>query len=174
MLKRILATALFCSVVIATTFKFSVSEERLMLCALGADVSLLSEKGCYQYFYVFGVSPELKDIVQRGYGISPILSANTETRFLIAKQLISSGVDINQPNPTDGLNMPPIHSTILQDDLEGFNWLVRNGADLNIIYEQTGEDVLTFLNAMYLEHPTHNRQHMRELILNSPIIYSGS
>ncbi|MDP2574418.1 hypothetical protein Q8W40_19660 [Vibrio penaeicida] len=166
MIKKITGATLVCLLTVTLIFKISVSEERLMLCTLGSDIALLDANHCYKYFSTFGISPELVEVVQDEYGISAILSAETEFRFLMAGQLIEAGVNVNTPNTTDSLNIPPIHSTILQDDLRGFNWLLDNGANLQATYTRTGENAYVFLNSIYTKNPTDNRKKMIELISN--------
>lgn len=160
MIKKIIGSAIALVLTFTFVIKLSISEERIMLCTLGSNILFLDDRSCYSYFSFFGISDELQQIVKEEYGISAILSANTKTRFNLADELINLGIDINSSNPADGLNIPPLHSTIVQDDLIAFDWLLTNGADAHITYHETGENAFEFLNNTYAKKPTANREKM--------------
>ncbi|GAB7223815.1 hypothetical protein VoSk93_30320 [Vibrio owensii] len=158
-------TTIFTLSFITTSFalflKHSLTEERMMLCALGNDIPVFNSEDCLFYFETFGVSQDLLSLVEYQYGISSILSGDSHSRFRMANTLIAHGFDVNWLNES---NSPPLHSAIIHDDFEAFKWLMQQGANKDLYCPKVGKNATEFLDWIYTENPTANRGAMYALL----------
>ncbi|WP_104041851.1 ankyrin repeat domain-containing protein [Vibrio hyugaensis] len=162
-MKKVIAT-IACAFLLL--FILRPSEDTLMECALGSEIKIFSTTSCMSYFNLFGISDNLNTHLHERYSLSSVLNSPTEYKFIFAQKLIDGGHDTNEEVGSSGL---PIHSAIINNDIEALKWLLDRGANPNTVDSISNMNAYEFIEFMQNKHSTSEREAMRRMLQDSYI-----
>ncbi|SON48550.1 putative Ankyrin repeat protein [Vibrio tapetis subsp. tapetis] len=142
------------------TIGSSINEEHLMLCVMEVDLFGASPSQCLWVIEAFGPSKELLNTVKNDWTLVGILSFTSPEVLAMAQLFIDHGIDVNAPQIVLDRKLLPIHSSILSGELEAFNLLIENGADILLVGEVSHGNALQFAYLLQDINPVGVREEM--------------
>lgn len=144
-----------------------MNTETIVLCASNEGGILIPSKACEYYLYNHrNIKTDVKEIFN-GAGLSFILgSENTETKYKIAQFFITNGLDVNGINHYGEYNLTPIHAAVLFNDVRMVNFLLKNGASLNIKPHSLNMTPLEFGLTLQKKEPSIDRRKIIKILTN--------
>lgn len=114
----------------------------LLLCSQGKE-ALIPKRACQAYLFRFGGSPSEISDINRGAGVLWALSAeSTDDKIKLLRFLLQKGVNIDALDERSGVSA--LHAMVIENDVEGVDLLLKNGANPVVRDRMSGKTPLEF------------------------------
>ena len=126
--------------------------EHLISCSANKGGTRIPSSFCKYYLINYRINEKSINELKEGVGLGYVLSVEKDfSEYEMTKIFIVNGLGVNSVNHYGDVNLTPLQSAVLDNDVRGVKFLIKQGADVHIKNERYGMTALEMARKFHKE-----------------------